>query len=206
MRELFGKYPSLLSERKGWFSYRTILWIFCLTYFITERSPWHWSNDVIPDYRLRRVDCSLESCAASSGLASGGFRASDSPHSPTLTLSPSLSSHSRFSTVGCCSKAASWRQDAWLPRWLRMLLQDPRENQEVVTSLRGELFSPPLLLCCISAALDHERTIRSNAERSECVSVAGGDVLCLCVHLRLRLKCCMGKSRSNAGFSLKWPN
>lgn len=107
--------------------------------FYHWRSPWHCSNDVIPDYRLRCVDCSLESCAASSGLTSGGFGASDSLHPPTLTFSPSFSSHSRFSTAGRCSKAASWRLDAWLPRWLRMLLQDPRENQEVVTSLRGEL-------------------------------------------------------------------
>lgn len=64
---------------------------------------------------------------------------------PAVTSSPSLPSHSRFSTAGCCSRAASWRLDAWLPRWLRMLPQDPGENQEVVTSLRGELL---LLFFC----------------------------------------------------------
>lgn len=96
--------------------------------------------------------------AASSGLASGSFMVSDSScpacdSSPTLPspLSASLSSHSRFSTAGCCSKAASWRLDVWLPRWLRMLPQDPRENQEVVTSLKGELlFFFPLLLVSLS--------------------------------------------------------
>lgn len=146
MRGLFRKYPSVCR-----LSHRTILWIFSLTCFITERSLWHWSSDVIPDYRLRRVDCSLESCAASSGLASGVFRAPLSSLTHPDTLSPSLSSHSRFSTAGCCSKAASWRLDAgWLPRWLRMLLQDPREIQDVVTSLKGELFSlsPPFFASC----------------------------------------------------------
>lgn len=84
--------------------------------------------------------------AASSGLTSGGFISSYSSSHPLTTHQPtrphslsSFPSPSRFSTAGCCSQAASWRLDVWLPRWLRTLPQDPRVNQEVVTSLRGEL-------------------------------------------------------------------
>lgn len=54
---------------------------------------------------------------------------------PSISFFPS---HSRFPTVGCCSLPTSWRLDVWLPRWLRMLPQDPEVNQEVVASSRGE--------------------------------------------------------------------
>lgn len=107
-------------------------------------------GDVIAHYSLVAVDQSLESweghrlkgvnvwqlhcielfCPSSTLLPT---------HLPSLALLVLFPSHSRFSTAGCCRKAASWRLDVWLPRWLKMLPQDPRENQEVVTSLRGEL-------------------------------------------------------------------
>lgn len=57
---------------------------------------------------------------------------------PPISFFPS---HTCFPTVGCCSLPTSWRLDVWLPRWLRMLPQDPEVNQEVVTSLRGEFLS-----------------------------------------------------------------
>lgn len=175
--------------------------------FYHWRSPWHCSNDVIPDYCLRCVDCSLESCAASSGLTSGGSGASDSLH-PTRPdfLSPSSSSHSRFSTAGCCSKAASWRLDAWLPRWLRMLLQDPRENQEVVTSLRGELlllvFLFFLFLHFVSAHLDYEMPGMGHTERRECFWCwLWTCFMLMCAFTFTYLRCHTSRSRYSAGFS-----
>ncbi len=108
-------------------------------------------------WALWAVALRVAHAAASSGLTSGGFIPSDSSshpsspptHPPTVALS--FPSHSRFSTAGCCSQAASWRLDVWLPRWLRMLPQDPRVNQEVVTSLRGELLSFSVLRVSWSA-------------------------------------------------------
>lgn len=116
-------------------------------------SPWHCNmmSSHITVWALWIVALRVAHAAASSGLTSGSSIASASSshllifypptHLPSLALSLPFPSYSRFSTAGCCSKAVSWRLDVWLPRWLKMLLQDPRENQEVVTSLRGELLS-----------------------------------------------------------------
>lgn len=144
------------AEQELIFSRKAIAWI------LSPDVRYHWScsqrcgmmSSQITVRALWILASRVARAAASSGLTSGGFISSYSsshpltthpptnPPSHSLFLSHSLSSFpspSRFSTAGCCSQAASWRLDVWLPRWLRTLPQDPRVNQEVVTSLRGEL-------------------------------------------------------------------
>lgn len=112
---------------------------------------YHWSgsercsmmSSQITVWALWIVALRVAHAAASSGSTSGAFISLDSSSCPLLCRPPPLPSPPThvFSTAGCCSQAASWRLDVWLPRWLRTLPQDPGVNQEVVTSLRGELLS-----------------------------------------------------------------
>lgn len=139
-------------------------------------------------WSLWTVALRVAHAADSNGLMSGSFIASNSSthlllsYTPTFFPSLSLSlfpSHSRFSTAGCCSKAVSWRLDVWLPRWLKMLPQDPRENQEVVTSLRGELLS---FSHFTSADLNYVKPFRC-ASRAVCGRIMWWRHLHVCLHL-----------------------
>lgn len=144
-------------QERIWYCHETIQWICSLTCIITEAAPWRFSMMsshitvcALWIVALSRARCSLKWVNVWRLHCIGLVLPSSSlvpTHLHSLALSLFFPSHSCFSTAGCCSKAASWRLDVWLPRWLKMLLQDPRENQEVVTSLRGELL-PFFLASC----------------------------------------------------------